>query len=115
MEPVNTAGVPRCDLVSGARSCQLPSVCYRNCVNERASASHAESCRSVATPLEPGSRYQREGNAGGVIGACEPPSLLALSWEFGRQTSGDAGVGKRGGRSVGGRRRLRVGRIPRFD
>lgn len=36
---------------------------------------------------ELGGRYQPEGNAGGVIEACEPPSLLALTWVFGEQAS----------------------------
>lgn len=37
--------------------------------------------------LELGGRYQLEGNAGGVITACERPSHLALTWEFGGDTS----------------------------
>ncbi len=36
----------------------------------------------ISGNLEPGGRYQFEGNAGGVIEVCEPPSLLALTWEF---------------------------------
>lgn len=41
----------------------------------------------VSGELEPGGRYQLEGNAGGVITACEPPSLLVLTWEFGGDVS----------------------------
>ena len=41
----------------------------------------------VSGDLEPGGRYQLEGNAGGVIEACEPPSLLALTWVFGEFVS----------------------------
>lgn len=41
----------------------------------------------VSGQLEPGGRYQLEGNAGGVITACEPPSRLALTWEFGNDVS----------------------------
>ena len=41
----------------------------------------------VSGDLEPGGRYQLEDNAGGVITACEPPSLLALTWEFGGDVS----------------------------
>ena len=41
----------------------------------------------VSGELEPGGRYQLEGNAGGVITACEPPSHLALTWEFGEDLS----------------------------
>lgn len=32
--------------------------------------------------LKLGGRYQLEGNAGGLITACERPSYLALTWEF---------------------------------
>ena len=41
----------------------------------------------VSGQFEPGGRYQLEGNAGGVITACEPPSRLALTWEFGNDVS----------------------------
>ena len=41
----------------------------------------------VSGELEPGGRYQLEGNAGGVIAACERPSRLALTWEFGGDIS----------------------------
>ncbi len=37
--------------------------------------------------LEPGGRFQLEGNAGGVITACEPPSRYAVTWEFVGDTS----------------------------
>ncbi len=41
----------------------------------------------VSGDLELGGRYQLEGNAGGVITACERPSHFALTWEFGEDTS----------------------------
>ena len=41
----------------------------------------------VAGDLEAGGRYQLEGHAGGVITACERPSRLALTWEFGADVS----------------------------
>ena len=41
----------------------------------------------VSGELELGGRYQLEGNAGGVITACEQPSRLALTWEFGGDVS----------------------------
>ena len=41
----------------------------------------------VSGELEPGGRYQLEGNAGGVITACERPARLALTWEFGGDVS----------------------------
>ena len=37
--------------------------------------------------LKLGGRYQLEGNAGGEITACTPPSHLALTWEFGEDLS----------------------------
>jgi uncharacterized protein YndB with AHSA1/START domain len=41
----------------------------------------------VSGDLRPGGRYQLQGNAGGEITRCEPPRLLALTWEFGGQMS----------------------------
>lgn len=35
----------------------------------------------VSGDLEVGGRYQLEGNAGGVVERCEPPRLLAVTWE----------------------------------
>ena len=37
----------------------------------------------VSGELKRGGRYQLEGNAGGVITACEPPVHFAVTWEFG--------------------------------
>ena len=37
----------------------------------------------ISGELEPGGRYQLEGNAGGLITACERLSHFALTWEFG--------------------------------
>jgi uncharacterized protein YndB with AHSA1/START domain len=37
---------------------------------------------SVSGDLKLGGRYQFEGNAGGEITACEPPSHVAVTWEF---------------------------------
>ncbi len=36
----------------------------------------------VEGDLRPGGRYQLKGNAGGTITRCEPPALLALTWEM---------------------------------
>ena len=36
----------------------------------------------VSGELEVGGRYQLEGNAGGVITACQPPSRFSITWEF---------------------------------
>lgn len=33
--------------------------------------------------LKPGGRYQLEGNAGGTIERCDPPSSLTATWEYG--------------------------------
>lgn len=41
----------------------------------------------ISGQFRPGGRYQLEGNAGGVITACERPSGLALTWEFGEDVS----------------------------
>lgn len=41
----------------------------------------------VSGDLALGGRYQLEGNAGGLITACEPSSHLALTWEFGGDLS----------------------------
>lgn len=41
----------------------------------------------VTGDFELGGRYQVQGNAGGTITACDPPRLLALTWEFGGGTS----------------------------
>ncbi len=36
----------------------------------------------VSGDLRLGGRYQLEGNAGGTVVTCEPPSLVAVTWEF---------------------------------
>jgi uncharacterized protein YndB with AHSA1/START domain len=41
----------------------------------------------VRGDLEVGGRYQLEGNAGGTITRCEPPTALDLTWEFGGKMS----------------------------
>ena len=41
----------------------------------------------ISGELSLGGHYQLEGNAGGVITACEQPSHLALTWEFGGDVS----------------------------
>ena len=41
----------------------------------------------VSGDLRRDGRYQFEGNAGGVITACDAPSRLALTWEYGDDTS----------------------------
>lgn len=41
----------------------------------------------VTGELRLGGRYQLQGNAGGEITRCEPPRLLALTWEFGGDVS----------------------------
>ena len=54
----------------------------------------------ISGELEPGGRYQLEGNAGGAIKACEPLSHFALTWEFGEDVSwvevrfSDGGAGR---------------------
>ncbi len=41
----------------------------------------------ISGSLELGGRFQFEGNAGGLITACEAPSRLATTWEFAGDTS----------------------------
>ena len=41
----------------------------------------------ISGELGPGGRYQLEGNAGGVITACERLSNFAVTWEFGGDVS----------------------------
>jgi uncharacterized protein YndB with AHSA1/START domain len=41
----------------------------------------------ISGDLRPGGRFQLEGNAGGEITECEPPRRLAVTWEFGGDTS----------------------------
>ena len=41
----------------------------------------------ISGDLRLGGRYQLEGNAGGTITRCEPPRLLAVTWEYGGQVS----------------------------
>lgn len=41
----------------------------------------------VTGELRLGGRYQLEGNAGGTVTRCEPPSLLSVTWEFGGMVS----------------------------
>ena len=54
----------------------------------------------ISGELEPGGRYQLEGNAGGAITACERLSHFALTWEFGEDVSwvevriSDGGAGR---------------------
>src|SRR4051794_35368833 len=41
----------------------------------------------VTGDLEVGGRYQLENQAGGTVEACEPPSRLSVTWEFGGHVS----------------------------
>ena len=41
----------------------------------------------ISGDLKLGGRYQLEGNAGGTITRCDPPTHLALTWEYGGQVS----------------------------
>src|SRR5882672_10568138 len=42
---------------------------------------------AVTGELRLGGRFQLQGNAGGEILRCEPPRLLAVTWEFGGSMS----------------------------
>ncbi len=41
----------------------------------------------ISGALKPDGRYQLEGNAGGLIMECKPPSRFAITWEFGNDVS----------------------------
>ena len=41
----------------------------------------------ISGDLRLGGRYQLEGNAGGVVRRCDKPQLLAVTWEFGGESS----------------------------
>jgi uncharacterized protein YndB with AHSA1/START domain len=41
----------------------------------------------ISGDLEPGGRYQLEGNAGGVIESCAEPDSFAVTWEYGGMMS----------------------------
>jgi uncharacterized protein YndB with AHSA1/START domain len=41
----------------------------------------------ISGNLEPGGRYQLEGNAGGVIERCDEPESFAVTWEYGQMMS----------------------------
>jgi uncharacterized protein YndB with AHSA1/START domain len=41
----------------------------------------------VTGDLRMGGRYQVQGNAGGLVEQCDPPHALAVTWEFGGETS----------------------------
>lgn len=41
----------------------------------------------VSGELRLGGRYQLEGNAGGEITRCEPPTVLGMTWEYGDEVS----------------------------
>ncbi|KIH99456.1 hypothetical protein LP52_07410 [Streptomonospora alba] len=41
----------------------------------------------VSGDLSEGGRYQLEGNAGGTISSCDPPTSFTATWEFGGQVS----------------------------
>lgn len=43
----------------------------------------------VTGDLKLGGRYQTQGNAGGIIKACEPPRRLLVTWEMGEVKEGD--------------------------
>ena len=41
----------------------------------------------VSGDLRLGGRYQLQGNAGGTITRCEPPRVVAMTWEFGGEVT----------------------------
>jgi uncharacterized protein YndB with AHSA1/START domain len=41
----------------------------------------------ISGELEPGGRFQLEGNAGGTVERCDAPESFAITWEYGEMTS----------------------------
>jgi uncharacterized protein YndB with AHSA1/START domain len=66
----------------------------------------------VTGELEVGGRYELEGNASGVIEACDPPRGFDATWEFGGQTSW---IEVRLTAEPGGRSRLTLDHIAHVD
>lgn len=46
----------------------------------------------VSGELEPGGRYQFEGNAGGVVRECDPPRRFVVTWVMGPEGDADASL-----------------------
>jgi len=66
----------------------------------------------VSGDLQPGGRYELQGNASGTIERCEPPHSLTATWEYGGQTSW---IELRLSPESGGRTRFVLDHIARVD
>lgn len=66
----------------------------------------------ITGDLKLGGHYQLEGNAGGTITACEPPSAFDATWEFGGDVSW---IEVRLAAESEGRTRLRIEHIAHVD
>ena len=68
-------------VVIGDTSCRLSVMRWRRTGSAQKAAGMG-ALRSRTSP-DDGVANSREGNAGGVVTSCEPPSRLVLTWEFG--------------------------------
>lgn len=66
----------------------------------------------ITGDLRVGGRYQLEGNAGGTIEACDPPTSFSATWEYGDGTSW---IEVRIRPEEGGRARLELEHIAQVD
>lgn len=111
IDPVTAAGLVDREVRTGTRE-GIPT---RSTIARRTYAAHRDDLWEAVTSadrlprwflpitgeLRPGGRYQLEGNAGGTIEACDPPSSFSMTWEYGGEVSwvhvalspaGDAGT-----------------------
>jgi uncharacterized protein YndB with AHSA1/START domain len=96
-DPLTTAGLVDREVRTGTRDGQPTRlvVARRTYPTERADLWQAITDRErlprwflpVTGDLHEGGRYQLEGNAGGTVERCDPPSSFAVTWEFGGHVS----------------------------
>ena len=97
IDPVATAGLMTREVRSGSRdgAATKIAVARRTYSTDQADLWNALTNADriprwflpVSGDLEPGGRYQLEGNAGGVIERCDEPESFAVTWEFGQMMS----------------------------
>jgi uncharacterized protein YndB with AHSA1/START domain len=97
IDPVATAGLVTREVRSGSRDGAETkiAVARRTYATDQAdlwdAVTNAERIPRWFLPvsgnLEPGGRYQLEGNAGGLIERCDEPESFAVTWEYGSMMS----------------------------
>lgn len=96
-DPVKTAGLVTREVRSGRRDGAPTKIAIarRTYPTEQADLWNALTDASriprwflpIEGDLQPGGRYQLEGNAGGVIERCDEPESFAVTWEYGPMVS----------------------------